>query len=57
MIINSDFEQDYYSRQQQVFTELDKTLLDFLKWLASFDRSYYENLNYNDLMCFILTCL
>ena len=48
MIKNSDFEQDFYSRLQQLFTELDKTLLDFLKWLASFDRFYYENFNYND---------
>ena len=50
MLENSDFEQDYWSRKA---TGIDKTGHDsirLMKWICYYDRSYYENINYYDLM-------
>ena len=51
---NSDFEQDLWSRTA---TSTYKTGLDsirLMKWLAYYDRFYYENINYCDLMGYVL---
>ena len=50
------FEQNHYSKTS---TSLHKTADDsvrIMKWICYYDRSYYENINYYDLMGSILSC-
>ena len=50
MIINHDFEQDFYSRTAMGIYKNGHDNIRLMKWLAYYDRSYYENINYYDLM-------
>ena len=57
MYENTDFEQDYSSRTAQGIYKIGHDSIRLMKWLAYYDRSYYENINYYDLMVSVLTCL
>ena len=57
MIKNSDFEQDYWSRTATGIYKIGHDCVRLMKFLCYHDRSYYENINYYDLMASILTCL
>ena len=57
MLENPDLEQNYYSRTAKGICEVRRDSISLMKWLAYYDRSYYENYNYYDLMASVLTCL
>ena len=57
MIKNPDFEQNYWSRTAQGVYKIGHDSIRLMKWICYYDRSYYENINYYDLMASILTCL
>ena len=50
MLKNPDFEQDYWSRTAQGVYKIAHDSIRLLKWICYYDRSYYENKNYYDLM-------
>ena len=54
MIENPNFEQDYYSRTAIGIYQIGHDSIRILKWMAFYDRSYHENINYYDLMGSIL---
>ena len=47
---NPDFEQNYWTRTATGIYKMGHDCLKLLKWLAYSDRSFYENVNYYDLM-------
>ena len=57
MIKNSDFEQKYWSRTSTGIYKIGHDSIRLMKWICYYDRSYYENINYYDMMASILTCL
>ena len=50
VIKNSDFEQNFWSRTAQGVYKIGHDSIRLMKWICSYDRSYYENINYYDLM-------
>ena len=50
MLENPDFEQDYWSRTAKGIYKIGHYSIRLLKWICYYDRSYYENINYYDLM-------
>ena len=56
MIINPDFEQDYWSRTATGIYKIGHDKIRLLKWICYYDRSYYENINYYDLMGSLCLC-
>ena len=50
MLEKSDFEQDYWSRTATGIYKIGHDGIRLLKWICYYDRSYYENKNYYDLM-------
>ena len=50
MLENPGFEQDNYSRTAKAIFKIGNDSIRFLIWLANYDRSFYVNLNYYDLM-------
>ena len=57
MLENSDFEQNYWSRTAIGIYKIGHDSIRLMKWICYYDRSYYENINYYDMMASILTCL
>ena len=57
MIKNPDFEQNYWSRTASGIYKISHDSIRLMKFICYYDRSYYENINYCDLMASILTCL
>ena len=53
MIKNPDFEQNYWSRTATCIYKIGHHSIRIMKWLCSYDRSYFENINYYDLMASI----
>ena len=51
------FEQDYWSRTAIGIYIIGHDSLRLMNCLAYYDRSYYENINYFDLMGSVLNCL
>ena len=56
MIINPDFEQDYWSRTAVGVYKIGHDSIRFLKWICYYDRSYYENTSYYDLVGSLCFC-
>ena len=56
MIKNSDFEQNFWSETAIGIYKIGHDSIRLMKWICYYDRSYYENINYNDPMASILTC-
>ena len=54
MLENLDFEQDYWSRTATVIYRIGHDIIRLVKWLAYYDRSNYENINYYDLLGSVL---
>ena len=50
IIENPDFERDYYSRTAVGVYKNGHYSIRLMKWLAYYDRSYDENINYYDLL-------
>ena len=50
MLENSDFGQNYWSRTSQGVYKIVHDSTRLMKWICYFDRSYYENIKYYDLM-------
>ena len=57
MLENPDFGQDYYSRTAEGIYKIGHDSVRLMKWLAYYDRSYYENINCYDLMGSLLKYL
>ena len=50
MLENPDFEQNYWSRTAQGVYKIGHDSIRLMKWICYYDRSFYENVNYYDLM-------
>ena len=57
MLENTDFEQDHYFRKAEAIYKIGHDSIRLLRWLIYYDRSYYDNMKYFDLIGSILTCL
>ena len=50
MLKNADFEQNYWSRTSSGIYKTGDDSVRLMKFICYYDRSYYENINYYDLM-------
>ena len=50
MLLNPNFEQNYWSRTATGIFKIGHDSIRLMKWICYYDRSYYENINYYDLM-------
>ena len=50
MLKNPDFEQNYWSRTATGIYKIGHDSIRLMKWICYYDRLYYENINYFDLM-------
>ena len=50
MLENPDFEQNYWSRTSTGIYKIGHDSIRLMKWICYYDRSYYENIKYYDLM-------
>ena len=50
LLKNSDFEQDYWSRTATGIYKIGHDSIRLMKWICFHDRSFYENVNYFDMM-------
>ena len=50
MLENPNFEQNYWSQTATGIYKIGHDCLRLMKWFCYYDRSYYENINYFDLM-------
>ena len=50
MLKNPNFEQNYWSRTSRGIYKIGHDSIRLMKWICYYDRSYYENINYYDLM-------
>ena len=50
LLKNPDFEQEYWSRTAQGVYKIAHDSIRLMKWICYYDRSYYENNNYHDLL-------
>ena len=50
MLKNPDFEQNKYSLTSKGICKIGHESIRLMKWICYYDRSYYENLSYFDLM-------
>ena len=57
MLEISDFGQDYWSRTAIGIYKNGHDSIRLMKWICYYDRSYYENIKYYDLMGSILIFL
>ena len=57
MLKNPNFEQNKYSLTSTGNYKIRHDSIRLVKWICYYDRSYYENINYYDMMASLLTCL
>ena len=57
MIKNPNFEMNKYSLTSTGIYKTGHDSIRLMKWICYFDRSYYNNSNYFNLMGSILICL
>ena len=50
MLENPSFEQNHYSTSSTVVYKIAHDSIRLMKWICFYDRSYYEDINYYDLM-------
>ena len=50
MLENPNFEQNHYSIVSTGIYRIGHDSLRLMKWICYYDRSYYENINYYDMM-------
>ena len=53
LLENSDFEQNYWSRTAKGIHKIGHDSIRLMKCICYYDRSYFENINYYDLMASI----
>ena len=53
LLKNPDFEQNYWSKTATGIYKIGHDSIRLMKWICYYDRSYYENRNYYDLMASI----
>ena len=53
MLLNPNFEQNKYSLTSTGIYKIGHDSIRLMKWICYYDRSYYENINYYDLMASI----
>ena len=56
MLENPNFEQNRYSITSTGIYKKGHDCIRLMKWICYYDRSYYENINYYDLMGSICKC-
>ena len=54
MLKNPDFEQDFWSGTAEGIYKVGHESIRLMEWICYYDRSYYENINYYDLMASIV---
>ena len=57
MLEKPDFQQDIYLRTAIGIYKVGNDSIRLMDWLAYYDRSYYVNINYYDLMGSVLKYL
>ena len=57
MLEKPDFEQNFWSETATGVYKIGHDIIRIMKWICYYDRSYYEYMNYYDLMGSILSCL
>ena len=57
MLENSDFEQNFRSRTATGIYKIGHDSIRLMKFICYYDKSYYEIINYYNLMGSILICL
>ena len=57
MLRNPNFEQNKYSLTSSGIYKIGHDSIRLMKWICYYDRSYYENINYYDLMASVLQSL
>ena len=57
MLKNPNFEQNKYSKTSAGIYKIGHDSIRLMKWIWYYDRSYYENVNYYDLMGSVLKSL
>ena len=50
LLKNPDFEQNYWSRTSTGIYKIGRDSIRLMKWIWYYDRSYYENISYYDLI-------
>ena len=50
MLLNPNFEQNYWSRTAKGINKIGHDSIRLVKWICYYDRSYYININVFDLM-------
>ena len=50
LLNNPNFEQNHFSRTASGVYKIGHDSFRLMKWICYYDRSYYENINYYDLM-------
>ena len=50
MLKNPNFEQNKYSITSSGIYKIAHDIIRLMKWICYYDRSYYENINYYDMM-------
>ena len=50
LLKNPDFEQNYWSRTATSIYKIGHDSIQLMKFICYYDRSFYENINYYDLM-------
>ena len=53
MLENPNFEQNNYSLTSTDIYKIGHESIRLMKWICYYDRSYYENINYFDIMASI----
>ena len=54
MLNNPNFEQDFWTRTAEPIYKIGNDSIRLGKWLTSYDRSYFENINFYDMMGSVL---
>ena len=53
MLLNPDYEQNYWSRTATGIYKIGHDSIRLMKWICYYERCYYENINYYDMMASI----
>ena len=53
MLKNPDFEQNKYSLTSKGIYKIAHDSIRLMKWICYYSRSYYDNINYYDMMASI----